>query len=200
MVEKKHILFIVENNPVPFDVRVWSEAKAMKDFGYEVSIICPEDKRTFNKKRIIDGIFIYRHPQPLEGAGKLGLLTEYLNSIFWELLLSIIVFKKNRFHFIHGANPPDHIFFIAILYKLFGVKYIFDHHDIVPENYIAKFNKKGIFYYISLIMEKLTFKTADIVISTNKSYKNIAINRGKMHEDDVFIVRNGPNLDKIKIN
>jgi glycosyltransferase involved in cell wall biosynthesis len=198
MVKNKHVLLIVENNTVPLDVRVWSEANALKESGYEVSIICPEDRRTFNKEKIINGINIYRHPQPIEGTSKTGLILEYLNSLVWEFLLCIKIFFKKRFHVIHSANPPDHIFLIALLFKLFGVKYVFDHHDIAPENYVAKFEKKGILFYLLLLMEWLTFKTADIVVSTNESYKKIAIQRGGKREKDVFVVRNGPDLDKIR--
>lgn len=194
---KKHILFIVENNPVPGDLRVWNEAQAAKKFGYDASIICPKGKRAPSKFEEIDGIFIYRHSMPIEAARKLSFLLEYSNAIFWELLLAIRIYLKKPFHYIHSANPPDLVFLIAILFKLLGVKYIFDHHDICPENYLAKFNRKDILYRFLLIMEKLTFKTADMVISTNDSYRKIALERGKLDERNVIVVRNGPNLKNV---
>lgn len=135
---------------------------------------------------------------PVEAAGKFGFVFEYLNAFFWELLLSICVFVKKPFQIIHSANPPDHVFAIALLFKIFGTKYIFDHHDISPENYLAKFGRNDVFHKILLLMERLTFKTADIVISTNESYKKIATGRGNKRKDDVFVVRNGPALHKIK--
>lgn len=198
MVKKIHILFIVENNSAPQDIRVWSEATAMRDNGYEVTIICPKrkDQRWFER---IEGIDIYRHFSPLEADGKLAFLLEYGNAIFWETLWSLWVFIKKPFNFLHGANPPDHIFLIALLYKMFGVKYIFDHHDLSPENYLAKFDRKDVFYDILKMMEKATFKTADLIISTNESYKKIAIERGGKKEGNVFVVRNGPDLSRIKI-
>jgi glycosyltransferase involved in cell wall biosynthesis len=104
---------------------------------------------------------------------------------------------KKPFHCIHSANPPDHVFLIAILFKLFGVKYIFDHHDICPENYVAKFSRKDLFHRVLSIMERLTFKCADLVISTNESYKKIALSRGGKKRGDVFVVRNGPQLSNV---
>lgn len=195
---EKHILFIVENQPVPYDTRVWAEALDAKDSGYEVSVICPQMEKAPLKREKLNGIEIYRHYFPLEAAGKFAFLLEYSNALFWELLLSLWIFIKKPFHIIHAANPPDHIFIIALIFKVFGVKYIFDHHDITPENYLAKFGRKDMFYRSILIMEKLTFKTANVVISTNESYKKIAISRGKKHEKEVFVVRNGPRLSSIQ--
>jgi len=197
MVKNKHILFIVENNSVPHDRRVWNEAQAAKEFGYEVSVICPNDPHEKDTRHLINGIRIYRHPRPIEGSGKSALIIEYINALFWEFLLSIRVFLTHRFHVIHSANPPDHIFMIALPFKLFGVKFIFDHHDITPENFVAKFGYKGIFHTLLLKMEWLTFKTADFVISTNESYKKIAIKRGGKKAKNVIVVRNGPDLTKI---
>ena len=194
---KKHILFIVENQPLPSDVRVWSEIQAVKELGYDVTAISPVNERAKKKYEIIDGVEIFRHPMPVEAKTKAGFLFEYVNALFWELFLSVRIFLKKRFHIIHGANPPDHIFIVALFFKLFGTQYIFDHHDITPENYLAKFGKNTFVYKILLIMEMLTFKTADIVISTNESYKKIAINRGKKNRNKVFVVRNGPDMSKV---
>jgi glycosyltransferase involved in cell wall biosynthesis len=198
MVMKKHILFIVENNSAPQDIRVWSEATAMMDYGYEVTVICPKRKAQKWFERI-DGIDIYRHFAPLEADGKLAFLLEYGNAIFWEVLLSLWIFIRYPFKVIHGANPPDQIFLIALLFKILGVKYIFDHHDLCPENYLAKFDRKDVFHSVLKIMEKVTFMTADLVISTNESYKKIATERGGKNSEEVFVVRNGPNLSRIKI-
>src|SRR5690554_2065324 len=167
---KKHFLIIVENLPVPFDNRVWQEANTLKEHGAYVSIICPKMKG-FNKSfEQINGIDIYRHALT-EGNGVKGYLWEYSTALFWEFLLSLNIFLKRRFHVIQGCNPPDLIFIVALFYKIFNVKYVFDHHDINPELYIAKYNKKGFFYKFLLLVEKLTFFTADFSIATNDSYK-----------------------------
>jgi glycosyltransferase involved in cell wall biosynthesis len=195
----KHSLFIVENESVPYDNRVWSEAKAVKELGYRVSIISPINERS-NKKRYeeIDGIHIYRHPMPTEGQeSKMSFLFEYINALFWQVIYSMGIFLRSPFNVIHSANPPDNIFLIAILFKLLGVKYIFDHHDICPENYLSKFKRRDLFYKLLLIMEKLNYKMSNIVISTNESYKKIAMKRGHKRQKDVFVVRNGPDLANV---
>jgi len=144
MFEGKHILIIVENLPVPFDRRVWQEANTLKEYGAEVSIICPKMKGYMESHVQINGINIYRHPLK-EGDGVFGYLREYTTALFWEFVLSWKIYFKKRFHVIHGCNPPDLIFLVALVFKLLGVKYVFDHHDINPELYDVKFNKRGFF-------------------------------------------------------
>lgn len=194
----KHILIVIENLPAPFDRRVWQEAGTLRDNGAKVSIICPKMKGYDKSYELIEGIEIFRHPLK-EGKGALGYLLEYTQAIFWEFILSWQIFFKKRFHVIHGCNPPDLIFLTALFFKPLGVKYVFDHHDINPELYISKFEKKGFFYNLMVLFEKLTFKTASYSIATNESYKKIAIERGKMKPENVQVVRSGPKLDRLKL-
>ncbi len=200
MFKGKHILIIVENLPVPFDRRVWQEANTLKENGAKVSIICPKMKGYTKSFEKINDIEIYRHPLPIEGKGAWGYFLEYTIALFWEFTLSLKIFIKKRFQVIQGCNPPDLIFLIAIFYKIFGVKYVFDHHDINPELYIAKYQKKGTFYKFLLLAERLTFATANFSIATNESYKEIAVRRGKIPEDKVQIVRSGPKLERLKLS
>jgi glycosyltransferase involved in cell wall biosynthesis len=199
MFEGKHVLIIVENLPLPFDRRVWQEANTLKENGAEVSIICPKMKGYTKSYECLNGIHIYRHPLPLEASGALGYFREYSAALFWEFVLSWKIFFKKRFQVIHGCNPPDLIFIVALFFKVFGVKYVFDHHDINPELYIAKYNKKGFFYRFLLWAERLTFLSANFSIATNESYKEIAIRRGRMPANKVQVVRSGPKLDRLKI-
>jgi glycosyltransferase involved in cell wall biosynthesis len=199
MFQGKHILIVVENLPLPFDRRVWQEANTLKENGAEVSIICPKMKGYTKSHECINGINIYRHPLPLEARGAWGYMREYFAALFWEFVLSWKIYFKKRFHVIQGCNPPDLIFIVALFFRIFGVKYVFDHHDINPELYIAKYNKKGMFYKFLIWAERLTFKTASYSIATNESYREIAINRGKMPAEKVTVVRSGPKLDRLKI-
>lgn len=199
MFNGKHILIIVENLPVPFDRRVWQEANTLKENGAHVSIICPKMKGYTASRETIDGIDIYRHTLPLEASGAMGYLMEYTVALFWEFVLSIKIYAKKRFHVIHGCNPPDLIFIVAFFFKILGVRYVFDHHDINPELYIAKYNKKGFFYKFLLFAERLTFAVANFSIATNESYKEIAIRRGKMPPHKVQVVRSGPKLNRLTL-
>ncbi|MDN3641816.1 glycosyltransferase family 4 protein [Lutimonas halocynthiae] len=195
----KHILFIVENLPVPFDRRVWQEATTLKESGMEVSIICPQMKGYTKSFEILEGIEIYRHPLPLEARGALGYLVEYGAAIYWEMKLAKKIYKKKPFDVIHGCNPPDLIYLTAKRFKKYGVKYVFDHHDINPELYIAKYDKKDFFYKLMIYFERQTFKHAISSIATNESYKKIAIERGGMKPDKVQVIRSGPKLERLKL-
>jgi glycosyltransferase involved in cell wall biosynthesis len=195
----RRVLIIVENLPSPFDRRVWQEATTLHGAGYEVSIICPTGRGYENKREVIDGVHIYRHNLPLEAEGALGYLMEYTVALFWEFVLAWRVLLTRGFDVIHACNPPDNIFLIGGFFKLFGKKFLFDHHDINPELYEAKFGRRDFFYKIMLAWERWTFKTADVSIATNESYKRIAIERGGMPEKRVFVVRSGPKLDRLKI-
>jgi glycosyltransferase involved in cell wall biosynthesis len=196
MKKEKDILFIVENLPVPPDRRVWQEAISLKRAGYGISIICPKGKGFTKDYENINGIHIYRYPQLLEARTAIEYLFEYSSALFWELYLSIKIFMKRGFSVIHACNPPDLVFLIGALFKLmYKKKYVYDHHDLFPEMWIAKGGKRGIIYKLLLKMEKLSFISADISITTSESYKEIAFKRGKMKESDIFLVRSSPSYD-----
>lgn len=197
--KQRRVLIIVENLPSPFDRRVWQEATTLHKFNYQVSIICPTGKGYEKKFEVIDGIHIYRHSLPLEASGALGYLREYSSALFWEFILAWRVFLTRGFDVIHACNPPDNIFLIGIFFKMFGKKFLFDHHDINPELYEAKFGRRDFFYKIIVAWERWTFRVADVSIATNESYKSIAIERGKMDPEKVFVVRSGPDLGRLRI-
>jgi glycosyltransferase involved in cell wall biosynthesis len=199
MFKGKHILIIVENLPVPFDRRVWAEANTLTEHGAKVSVICPKMKGYTKSFETINGIDVYRHPLYIEAKGVWGYLLEYSMALFWEFILAWKIFLRKRFHVIHGCNPPDLIFLVALTFKLFGVKYIFDHHDINPELYFAKYGRQDFFYRFLLRLERLTFATADYSIATNESYRQIAIQRGKMPPEKISVIRSGPKLDRLKV-
>ena len=193
----KRVLIVVENLPVPFDRRVWMEARTLKAAGAAVSVICPTGKGHETLEEVIEGIHVYRHSLPLDASGALGYLLEYAAAIWHELRLTIKVMRRQGIDVIQGCNPPDLIFLVALPFKLFGVRYIFDHHDINPELYEAKFGKRGFFWKLMVLFEKLTFRFADVSIATNESYRKIAIERGGMSPENVFVVRSGPDLSRL---
>ena len=195
----RRVLFLVENLPSPFDRRVWQEAGALRDAGYAVSIICPTGSGYERSFEVIDGIHIWRYDLPLEGAGALGYALEYATALLWSFYLSLKVLLARGFDVIHACNPPDLLFLIGGFYKLFGKKFVFDHHDANPELYQAKFNRKDALWKVMVWLEKLTFRTADVSIATNESYRRIATGRGGMAPEKVFVVRSGPSLERMKI-
>jgi glycosyltransferase involved in cell wall biosynthesis len=198
-VARRRVLIIVENLPLPFDRRVWQEARTLVAAGYQVSIICPKGKGYENSFEELDGVAIYRHSMPFEASGALGYLAEYSWALAAEFLLSLKICFTRGFDVIHGCNPPDMIFLIGAFYKLFGKKFLFDHHDINPELYEAKFQRRDFFYRLMLALERWTFRTADVCVATNESYRKIAIERGGQAPNNVFVVRSGPDLRRLKV-
>jgi len=195
----RRVLILVENLPSPFDRRVWQEASTLRDAGYVVSIICPTGEGFESTYEVLDGIHIYRYRLPLEASGAVGYALEYGCALAWTFLLTWRVLLTRGFDVIHACNPPDLFFLIGGFFKLFGKKFLFDHHDLNPELYEAKFGRRDFFYRLLFRLEYWTFRTADVAIATNESYRRIAIERGRMPPERVFVVRSGPSLERMRI-
>ena len=138
----KRVLILVENLPVPFDRRVWQEATTLQAHGWQVSVICPTGKGYETTREVIDGIYIYRYRLPTEGSGALSYLSEYSTALWHTFRLAFRVRKERGFDVIHACNPPDLFFLVGGFFKPFGKKFVFDHHDINPELYEAKFGRR----------------------------------------------------------
>jgi glycosyltransferase involved in cell wall biosynthesis len=196
---KWRVLIIVENLPCPFDRRVWQEALALRAAGHEVSIICPKGRGCERRYELLEGVHIYRHALPVEADSALGYGLEYALALLMEFVLALRIAAVRGFDVIHGCNPPDTIFLIARFFKLFGKRFIFDHHDINPELYEAKFGRRDIWYRLLCRLERWTFASADVSIATNESYRRIAIERGGMAPAKVFVVRSGADLRRVRL-
>jgi glycosyltransferase involved in cell wall biosynthesis len=198
--EPRRVLILVENLPSPFDRRVWQEATTLHAHGYEVAIICPTGKDHEKEYEEIEGIHIYRYDLPMEAEGAMGYLVEYSTALWHSFRLAFKVRRERGFDVIHACNPPDLLFLVGGFFKLFfGKKFLFDHHDINPELYEAKFGRRDLLWKLMVWLERWTFRTADVSLATNESYRRIAIERGGMAADKVFVVRSGPKLDRLKI-
>ena len=194
----RRVLILVENLPSPFDRRVWQEACTLRGAGYEVSIICPTGPGCERRFEIIEGVHIYRYRLPFEAASAAGYLLEYPAALIQTFLLAWRVLLTRGFDVVHACNPPDLLFLVGGFFKLFGKKFLFDHHDLCPELYQAKFGRRDRFYRLLLALERATFRTADVSIATNDSYRQIAITRGRMAPERVFVVRSGPSLARMQ--
>ncbi len=185
---------------MPFDTRVWQEATTLAGNGYGVSVICPKGKGYDKEYEYLEGVHIYRHDLPVEGNGALGYAREYYCALREEYRLAKRIYKERGFHVIHGCNPPDDIYMVARRFRKRGVDYVFDHHDICPELFEAKFGRKsGLLYKSQLWLERNTYRNCVFAFVTNESYKRIAIERGGMNPDDVFVLRSGPKLERLRI-
>jgi glycosyltransferase involved in cell wall biosynthesis len=192
------VLIIIENLPLPVDRRVWQEACTLRDAGYQVSVICPKQGAFTASHENMERIEVYRYPL-CEGSSPLSYVFEYLMAFLGQMTLALRIYRRTRFRVIQACNPPDTIFLVGAFFKLFGVRFIFDHHDLNPELFEVKYGARGVLYRLVCMAERLTYRTADISIATNASYRQVAIERGGMPADRVFVVHSSPDLRNVEI-
>ncbi len=197
----RRVLIIVQNLPVPFDRRVWLEATSLTEAGYSVSVICPKAKGYNTSFETLEGVDIYRYDLPIDAQGALGFVMEFAWCFIRSFMKSVRIAVSGRgFDIIHACNPPETFWLLGWFWRIFGKRFLFDHHDLSPEMYAAKFEREGGAMYRGLLfLERMTFKTADVVITTNESHKKIAQDRGGMAADDVYVVRSGPDVSRFKV-
>jgi glycosyltransferase involved in cell wall biosynthesis len=196
---RKRVLIIVQNLPVPFDRRVWLECQALTAAGFEVSVVCPKGKGDPSQE-VIDGVRLYKYRPYAPGGSKLSFITEYAYSFLATAWLTLKARRRGRFAVLQACNPPDIFWPIAIVARAADrTKFVFDHHDLCPELFQSRFPDGPSLPYRGLLaLERRTHRTADHVISTNDSYRALAINRSGKAPADVTVVRTGPDPDKLK--
>lgn len=202
MASPGRVLHLSENLPLPFDRRVWMELSALRAAGYEVSAISPMGESWTRPYEVIDGIHVWRYPAPPPASGFLSYAWEFLYCWLQTARLSVVALLRRGFDVIHAANPPDTFWALAALYKLFGKRYVFDHHDLCPELYVSRFGGRhegSLPYHALRFLEWAQFRTADLVISTNESYRRIAMERGGVDPGRVFVVRSGPSAERFAV-
>jgi glycosyltransferase involved in cell wall biosynthesis len=203
------VLIVVENNSVPMDRRVWYEATALRDAGWQVSVICPDGNNnqsinhTHSQEILpdqLDDIYIYRFPLSYAEKGMVEFLQEYLQAFISISCLSWKIWRKDHFNVIHICNPPDIFFIIGLIYRVMGSKFIFDHHDLFPELIQGRYSGflGKVLFWIARLTEYCTYKFANMVIVTNESYRQVTTERNKIKDDKVIIVRNGPKISQFK--
>jgi glycosyltransferase involved in cell wall biosynthesis len=209
MSNRKWVLIIVENSYPPLDVRVWNEATTLRDAGWQVSVICPAPERTQHiggeprsteKIQRMDGVTLYRFPITFAEHGVFSFFREYLSAFISIARLSWDVWRNTPFDIIHFCNPPDIFFPISLFFRFLGARVVFDHHDLLPEAILSRYTgaTRRLLYAAVRTAEYMTFRTANVVISTNESYRQIAMERGGISEEQVYVVRNGPKIDDFK--
>jgi glycosyltransferase involved in cell wall biosynthesis len=196
----RRVLILDENLSVPFDRRVWNESRALTEAGYEVTVICPRgERRDLQPYEEIEGVRIYRFPGQQDAEGIGGYLREYGIALWHMLRIGLRLGWRRPFDVVHACNPPDLLFLVALPLKLRGSRFVFDHHDLVPELLEARFGgRRPLFRRIVLLLERVTFALADAVIATNESYRRVALERGKVAPDRVTVVRSGPDLSVVR--
>jgi glycosyltransferase involved in cell wall biosynthesis len=199
---KQHVLLIIENASVPNDMRVWKEARTVKDLGYDVSIISPRGGAIDTEPYVqMEGIDVYRYRQVVIGGGFLSYVVEYSNALLRVAALVCRINSHKRVNIFHIGNPPDIFFTLVFWFRIFGAQYIFDVHDLFVNTFQSKFQDrksilKSMFVGLLRIIERLNVATADLVIATNVSYREYILTTHHRLPGEVFVVRNAPRLDK----
>ncbi|OZM79362.1 glycosyltransferase family 4 protein [Pseudonocardia sp. MH-G8] len=195
---RPRVLVLVENLSVPFDRRVWQESQALVGAGYDVVVICPMGLgRDEEREVLLDGVRILRYPLRAATGGPAGYVREYGLALWHTLRLALRVRRSGRIDVVHACNPPDLLLPAVLPLKLLGARFVYDQHDLVPELFRSRFPNGGRWLLRSaMACERLTFAVADGVISTNESYRQVAIARGRMDPERVRVVRSAPRLDR----
>lgn len=198
----KHILLVIENEAVPFDRRMWNIARALKEAGARVSVICPVFGKDNERFAVLEGIEIHRYTNTFADGSVAGYFREYGVAFIKTFFLLHRLLLRGRVHVVHVANPPDIFWPLALYLKLFGIRFIFDEHDLSPEAYLSRFDKEekdaGMLYTIQRWFQKLSYRFADGILSTNETYKQRAIETDPRNAKKVFVVRNGPDTRSFK--
>jgi glycosyltransferase involved in cell wall biosynthesis len=190
---RPHVLILVQNLPVPFDRRVWQEALALVGAGYEVHVVCPATREHPLRRETASGVRIYRYRAGPEARRFAAYLVEYVIAIAAQLSIALRIRRRHRIEIVHICNPPDLLFLVALPLIALGSCLIYDHHDACPELMIAKGHREdGWPVRLVRLFERLTYRFADVSVETNESYRDIALGRGGMSRDDVFVVRSAP--------
>lgn len=198
--ERIAVLLVVQNLPVPMDPRVWYEACALRDAGYEVVVICPRMLGVTAPEEIVEGIRVYRHPMIQASGGVWTYLAEYASALWGELRLAWKAWRRHRFRVIHICNPPDLLFLIAWPFKLLGARVVYDIHDLWPEMCQVKFGQRGVLYHLTRLAERISRASADVILVTNDSQRNVVIARGQRARNQVFVVRPVREIDTKSVN
>jgi len=195
----KHVCIVVQNLPVPFDRRVWAECRALRAAGYEVSVVCPKGKDDPSYAEL-EGVHLYKYRAFPPITRQVMFVAEYAYSILATLVHLVRAWRRRPFSVVQVCNPPDVLWAAAFPFKvLFGVKLVFDQHDLCPELYLSRFGTAAALPYKALVLtEKITYKLASAVISTNESYRAVAITRGGKRPADVTVVRTGPDPSRMR--
>jgi glycosyltransferase involved in cell wall biosynthesis len=186
------VLIVVQNLSVPLDRRVWQESRALVDAGFAVSVICPRGpgERSFE---LLERVRIHRYRPPRTGPGVVGFAHEFAYCWLATAWLALRIYFTTGFDAIQACNPPDTYWALALPFKLLGVRFVYDQHDLCPEVFDARFGtRRRLLSRVVRLLEQATYRTADRVIATNDSYRTVAVGRGRRDPRTVTIVRSGP--------
>lgn len=195
---RRHVCIVVQNLPVPFDRRVWLECQALRNRGYEVSVVCPKGKGDPGYQ-MLDGVHLFKYRAFPPITRQAMFIAEYAYSILATLFNLVRAWRRRPFGIVQVCNPPDVLWIAVAPFTLFfGVKMVFDQHDLCPELYRSRFAQpSSAIHRVLLLTERITYGLSEHVIATNGSYRELALRRGGKRERNVTVVRTGPDPDRM---
>lgn len=193
----RHVLFLIENQPYPYDPRVRAQAAALLAEGYRVTVAAPGGAGFESPEEIVDGVRVRRFRAPHSGRGIAGYGREYLLSFFRLLRLAWRTDAEHRVDVVFVCSPPDFLVLLAVPLARRGSAVVFDNRELSPELFEMKFRRRGLVHRCLLAAERFAFRHADSVLVTNESYVDNACIRGGVDRSQVFVVGNGPDRQRI---
>jgi glycosyltransferase involved in cell wall biosynthesis len=192
----KRVLILLQNEPIPSDRHVWNESRALVRAGYDVTVICPTgEERDRSSFAEIEGVKIHRYEPRRADERVSDYAIEYLAALWSIRRLARRLARERPFDLVHACSPPDFLLLAALGLRRQGARFVFDHHDLTPELYLTRFGG-GLIHRLTLAAEQVAFRSADVVLSVNESYRRVAIDRGRRDPADVAVVRTGPDLSR----
>ncbi len=195
------VVFVTANNTLPYDRRVWQEARFVRDLGANVIGVSPAGLGPEQPREpfaVVDGIPIHRFKMQEAEAGLAAYAREFAGAFAGTARTLRWLTRRVPVDVVHAANPPDVLLPAAATLKPRGTRLVLDHHDPSPEMYVAHTGRRDLPYGALRLLERASFAAADVVIATNESLRRVAIERGRKRPDDVFVVRNGPDLTRVR--
>lgn len=192
------VLILVQNEPLPQDRHVWNQCQALTRAGYEVSVICPQgSERHSEPYELLEGVRIHRYRARVAEGGVAGYALEYAQALWSMRRIARRLARQRPFDVVHACSPPDFLLLAMLSLRRRGAHFIFDHHDLTPELFATRFGRGGgLIHRVTLLAEQAAFRLADVVLSVNDSYREVALTRGRRRPEDVLVVRTGPDLTR----
>jgi glycosyltransferase involved in cell wall biosynthesis len=195
---KTRVLILVQNEPLPQDRHVWNQCRALTAAGYEVTVICPQGATRHQEPyELLQGVHIHRYRPRYASGGIATYAIEYGSALLSMGRLARRLARGQRFDVVHACSPPDFLLLAMLPLRRQGTRFIFDHHDLTPELFASRFGRAGgLVHRATLLAEQVAFRLADVVLSVNDSYRQVALTRGRRRPEDVHVVRTGPDLTR----
>lgn len=193
-----HLLVLVQNLSVPMDRRVWQECTEATAAGWRVSVVCPRHDEDLEAETL-EGVDIHRYTPPREGNGPIGFALEFAVAILRMLRLVVKIARKDRVDVVQACNPPDTMFLIAAVLRVWQrTRFVYDQHDLCPEIFLSRGGTSGaLLHRILDILERCTFRLADVVVFPNESYRRRALDLGRLRVPSQ-VVMSGPRRDAMR--